>query len=308
MPAAKMIESALFKGKEPLSSEDFQRLTVTGHSGAFRTLISDSNLNVDRDIFLGTLVTVESTGAVSGAQLVKCGNIPGVTINLREVWDGVDVEGKLVIYDHDASLYMDVNGLLSSSWTDQVPWKVKIQKDGKWSTVKKGSLKDHGLSELCFRGTSQPVSASSSKFLVGLVPKSLVELRAVEESNSRYYPMVKVTEVRAKLFPLAEQHQKFGLAVQPLFFLSDPPLDDEDYMDFSAVQWPTSQSVKDAQAALLQASVMPNVHLNVAKWREAVTKKDFPRRESAFAWPSPRREDEESENDSGSGDSSGWSR
>ena len=128
MPAAKMIESALFKGKEPLSSEDFERLTLTGHSGAFRTLISDSNLNVDRDIFLGTLVTVESTGAVSGAQLVKCGNIPGVTINLREVWDGVDVEGKLVIYDHDSSLYMDVNGLLSSSWTDQVPWKVKSRR------------------------------------------------------------------------------------------------------------------------------------------------------------------------------------
>ena len=118
MPAANMIESALFKGKEPLSSEDFERLTLTGHSGAFRTLISDSKLNVDRDIFLGTLVTVESTGAASGAQLVKCGTIPSVTINLREVWDGVEVEGKLVISDHDASLYKDLNGLLSSSWTD----------------------------------------------------------------------------------------------------------------------------------------------------------------------------------------------
>ena len=307
-PSAKMIESPLFKGKEPLSSEDFQRLTLTGHSGAFRTLLSDSNLNLDRDIFLGTLVTVESSGAVSGAQLVKCGTIPGVSINLREVWDGVELEGKLVISDHDASLYMDVNGLLSSSWTDQVPWKVKIKKDGKWSSVKKGALKDHGLSELCFRGTSQPVSPSSSKFLVGLVPKSLVELRSVEESNSRFYPMVKVTEVRAKFYPLAEQHHKFGLAVQPLVFLSDPPVDSEDYVDFSAVQWPASQSVKDAQAALLQASVMPNVHLNVGKWREAVTKKDFPRRDSAFSWPGPRREDEESETDSSSEDSSGWSR
>ena len=307
-PAAKMIESTYFTGKEPLSSEDFERLNLSGHSGAFRTLLSDSNLNMDREVFLGTLVTVENSGGVSGAQLVKCGTIAGDTINLKEVWDVVEVEGKLVISDHDASVYMDVNGLLSSAWTDQVPWKVKVQNEGKWRTIKKGSLKDNGFSDLSFRGTAQPVSASGCKFLVGLVPKSLVELRAVEESNSRYYPMVKVTEVRAKLFPLAEQHHKFGLAVQPLIFLSDPPVDDEEYVDFSAVQWPASQRVKDAQAALLQASVMPNVHLNVAKWREAVTKKDFPRRESAFAWPSPRREDEESENDSGSGDSSGWSR
>ena len=72
MPGAKMIESAFFEGKEPLSSEDLQRLTLTGHSGAFRTLLSDSNLDVDRDIFLGTLVTVESTGAVAGAQLALC--------------------------------------------------------------------------------------------------------------------------------------------------------------------------------------------------------------------------------------------
>ena len=300
-----MIESAFFKGKEPLASEDFQRLTLTGHSGAFRTLVADSNLNLDREIFLGTLVTVESNGEVSGAQLVKCGTISGISINLREVWDGVDLEGKLVINDHDASIYMDVNGLMSSSWTDQVPWKVKVQKDGKWSTIKKGSLKDYGLSELCFRGTSQPVSASSSKFLVGLVPKSLVELRAVEESNSRFFPMIKVTEVRAKLYPLAEQHHKFGLAVQPLVFLSDPPVDDEDYVDFSAVTWPASQAVKDAQAALLQSSVMPNVHLNVSKWREAVAKKDFPRRDSAFSWPGPRRENEESEADSSSENSSG---
>ena len=308
MPGAKMIESAFFKGKEPLSSEDFQRLTLTGHSGAFRTLLSDSNLDVDRDIFLGTLVTVESTGAVSGAQLVKCGTIPGVTINLKEVWDGVELEGKLVICDHDASIYKDLNGLLSSSWTDQVPWKVKIQKDGKWITVKRGALMEYGLSELSFRGTSQPVSALSSKFLVGLVPKSLVELRAVRESNSRFYPMVKVTEVRAKFFPLAEQHQKFGLAVQPLVYLSDPPVDGEEYVDFPAVQWPASQAVKDAQATLLQASIMPNVHLNVAKWREAMTKNDFPRRDSAFAWPGPRREDDESENDSSTDDSTGWSR
>ena len=124
-----------------------------------------------------------------------------------------------------------------------MPWKVKVQNEGKWRTIKKGSLKDNGFSDLSFRGTAQPVSASGCKFLVGLVPKSLVELRAVEESNSRYYPMVKVTEVRAKLFPLAEQHHEFGLAVQPLIFLSDPPVDDEEYVDFSAVQWPASQSI-----------------------------------------------------------------
>ena len=52
---------------------------------------------------------------------------------------------------------------------------------------------------------------------------------------------------------------------------------------------------------------MPNVHLNMAKWREAVAKKDFPRRDSTFAWPSPRKEDQESKNDSGSENSSGWS-
>ena len=53
---------------------------------------------------------------------------------------------------------------------------------------------------------------------------------------------------------------------------------------------------------------MPNVHLNVAKWREALTKKDFPRRDSTFAWPGLRKEDDESENDSSTEESTGWSR
>ena len=50
---------------------------------------------------------------------------------------------------------------------------------------------------------------------------------------------------------------------------------------------------------------MPNVHLNVSKWRESVAKKDFPRRDSTFSWPGPRRENEESEADSSSENSSG---
>ena len=33
---------------------------------------------------------------------------------------------------------------MTTSWTDQVPWKVKVNIEGKWKTVKKGMLKDSG--------------------------------------------------------------------------------------------------------------------------------------------------------------------
>ena len=85
-----------------------------------------------------------------------------------------------------------------------MPWKVKIQKDGKWSPVKRGALIDYGLPKLSFRGTSQPVSALCSKFLVGLVPKSLVELRAVSE---------KLDHPKYHILP------RGGMKVLPIFLL-----------------------------------------------------------------------------------------
>ena len=126
-----MIESAMFKGREPLGAEDLQRLTLPGFGGAFRTMVFDSGLNPEREVFFATIAMLDSHGAILGCQPVKCGVIPTVSINLKDVWDDSELEGKLVVEEHDASTYQDVNGLLSTSWTDQVPWKVKVNQEGK---------------------------------------------------------------------------------------------------------------------------------------------------------------------------------
>ena len=117
--------------------------------------------------------------------------------------------------------------------------------------------------------------------------------------------MIKLTEVRAKFFPLELDHHKFGIAIQPLLYLNEPPQDNEGFVDYSRVAWPSSQCVKDNMVILLQSSAMPNIHLNSVKWKEAVEKGDFPRRESAFCWPNPRREDVDTEPEDAFEDTSG---
>ena len=101
----KLIESNFFKGRSPLTGEDLHRLTLTGFSGAFRQLLADHNLDIERDVYMGTQVLVTSTGDIEGCKPVKCGIIPSVTLNIQEAWENAPHPGKFTIEAHDASIY-----------------------------------------------------------------------------------------------------------------------------------------------------------------------------------------------------------
>jgi hypothetical protein len=295
----KMIQSDLFRGREPLTEEDFTRLTLGGYSGAFRENIRDHQLDPEGAVFFGVQVLTTAGGGIIGCQPVKCGSIGGVTLNIKDVWENSVYEGKVIIEPHDASVYVPINGQMTSRWTEEVPWRAKVNIEGKWKGVKKGNLKDSGLTDLCFRMSSQPVTVEGTKCLICVVPCCMTDLTARGDAGGRFFPIVRVTEVRAKMFPMEESHHKFGVGVQPLLWVEDAPLDEQGEIDFSKVVWPSSQEVKDAGAKLLQSATMPNVHLNSLKWRETLEKHSgtgtFPRRPSTFSWPTPRREDVDTE-------------
>ena len=62
---------------------------------------------------------------------------------------------------------------------------------------------------------------------IGVVPLTVDELKARGDAGSRFFTTIKVTECKAKLWPLEEPHHKFGTGVQPLLHLDDAQLDDE---------------------------------------------------------------------------------
>ena len=294
---AKLIDSRtnLFKGRGPLQDTDFERLLLHGGSGAFRELVTNMGFEPQGELFIGTMVTASGAGNISGARLVKCGIIKGCTINAEDVWGEIQHQGKVTIDDHESSIYEDNNGVLTSAWSEAVSWRVKIKVDNKWKTVKKTALKDHGFTDLTFRLNVQPVSDQVAKVTVVMVPLSLEELRTQQQGGSRFFPGIKVGEQRARMVPIEEPHHKFGLAVQPLIYLDDLELDEGAEPLLDRVTWPLSQHVKDAQAKLLQSATMPNIHLSAVRWKAVVVKGDFERRASQLKWPTPRREEEDTE-------------
>ena len=223
---SKNIESILFRNREPLLEEDLSRLTLSGFSGAFRESIRNHGLNPEGEVFFGTQVMMSTGGIISGFFPVKCGNIPSVTLSIKDLWDDYPNPGKVTINEHDASIYTDINGQMTSQWTVEVPWKVKVNIDGKWRSVKKGNLRDAGLSELCFRMNVQAVSSEVVKCIVIVVPSSMEELTARGDAGGRFFPGIKVTEVRGKLFPQEEPHHKFGVAVQPVIYIENAEMDE----------------------------------------------------------------------------------
>ena len=283
-----------FKNRQPLLDEDFVRLTLAGGSGAFRERLRDEGGDYG-DLTIGCVVQSNCRGDIKGSKLVKCGTISSVTINTTEIWGETDNKGKITIDEHDVSIYPDLTGLMTSQWTQEVPWRVKIQVEGKWKSVKSGALKDHGFSDLCFRMNVQPTADSHVKISIGCVPYTMGELTSKGDTGSRYFPTIKVSECRGKLYPMEEEHHKFGIAVQPLMIIDDVDTDENGYIDLGNVIWPKSQDVKEDMTKLFQSATMPNYHLTFAKWKESVAKGNYERRDSALKWPSPRREDEDTE-------------
>ena len=297
-------KNKFFRERGALMEQDYKRLALSGGSGAFRERVRNEGLNV-RDLTVGTLVQGTISGAITGTRMVKCGIISSTSISTDEIWGEEAYKGKVEFQEHDIDVYPALNGILTTQWTTDIPWKVKIQTDeGKWKSVKKGALAQYNFTDLSFRLNVQPVSDCGAKVYIGCVPHTIEELTAMGGGGSRFFPTIKVVEARAKLFPMELPHHKFGVAVQPLFLIEDARVADDGDLDLENVTWPNSQTVKDAQSTLLGSATMPNFHLTFDKWKSSVAKGNFDRRESALKWPVPRREEEDTE-ESGLEDSDG---
>ena len=290
----KIIEAPVFRCRNPLTAADFERLAITGTSGAFREKVINAGFDPSYDVFWGTTIVCEG-GQVTNSRPVKVGTIKKMSLDIRTVWEDCEYDGELTVDEHDASLYGSMNGFMTSSWCDQIPWRAKLKINGAWCTVKKPKLADYHLTDLVFRMNSQCESSTKVKCLITVAKYSLAEIRNEPDGGSRFYPSIRIGEIKARLFPLEEPHHQFGCGVQPMILVEDVNLDAEGELDYSDAIWPVSQAVKDRQAQLLQSAIMANVHLTGTIWKEKVDKRDFPRRVSSLAWPDPRREDEESE-------------
>lgn len=292
-----MIEAPVFRGRNPFFATDFERLAVTGASGAFREKINNAGLDPSGDVFWGTTIICRD-GQVVNSRPEKVGTIKKMSIPIKEVWEDCEYEGDLVVDEHDASLYIGMNGFMTSAWTDQIPWRAKLNINGSWHKIKnKAKLGDYNLSELVFRMNAQCETSTRVKCVIMVAKHSMAEIQTKSDGGSRFYPSIRIGEIKAKLFPLEEPHHQFGVSVQPLMLVEDVQVDEEGVPDYSEVAWPESQVVKDRQALLLQSAIMANVHMTGTIWKEKVAKKDYPRRVANLAWPDPRREDEESESE-----------
>ena len=155
---SKCVESKtnVFKKREPITEEDMKRLLIPGGSGAFREIIRESGQDPESQVYVRTVVHCNVAGNILGARTVKCGTIHGLMLNGEEIWENCQFPSKIIVEDHDSSLYEDPNGMLTSNWMMNIPWKAKVKIEGKWKSVKKGAMKEVGLSELTFRMNFQP--------------------------------------------------------------------------------------------------------------------------------------------------------
>ena len=282
----------VFKNRDPFTEEELRRLIITGGNGAYRELIGEAGLDPKNNIYLGAVIEANIRGNITGARTVKCGTIPSITLSAEEIWGK---EGKVTIDMHDASLYEEPNGMLTSNWTMNIPWRAKLKVDGKWKSVKKGSLKDYGLTELSFRMTFQPQSDRGGTIYIGVVPLTVEELRTRGDAGSRFFPTIEVMDCEAELWLLEEPHHKYGVGVMPVLRFEDACLDQQGEVITEEIVWPASQMIKDKLATLLQASTVPNRFLTMVEWKQSLEMKPFERKDTEPRWPTPRREDEETE-------------
>ena len=54
-----------FKNRDPFTGEDYERLLISGGSGAFRQLLADAKED-PKALFMGTVVVADMSGSILG--------------------------------------------------------------------------------------------------------------------------------------------------------------------------------------------------------------------------------------------------
>ena len=271
----------LFKHHQPIPLEAMARLAIGGTNGAFRQLVVNYNGDPNNPT-VGVGVTVNTTGDILGSHM-------------------------LTFDEFDLSVFKETNGLLTSQWLGSeenlIPWKVVMKnQSGQVKVVRKSSYEEHGFGNLAFRMNIQPTAYNTVKICIGAVPLNMSELVADKNSGSRAYPVIRLHDLRAKIFPLEEDHHHWGSAFQPIMIVSGALADEEGNLELDEMEWPASWDVKSTAATMMQSATMPNWHFNYEKWANSVRDKSYQRREPLVRWPAPLEENNDDTEESDAGD------
>ena len=296
---AEFIEAGtVFKHHQPISIESMQGLTIYGNNGAFRELVSSMG-NDPKSPTVGVGVEMNTRGEILGTKLLMCGVLPEVKMNTADLYPGAPEHGKAVFQKADVGNFVMPNGRLTSFWCKKednaVNWCIKMQSNNRSKTIKFPKHEEYGFGDTVFRVNVQPTSVSTAKITLGVAPVGGEELQRLQDYNSRKFPTINLTEVRAKIFPQEDENQKLGLGFQPIFIIKDTQPGE---VDLDAINYPSSMAVKEACVMMLQGSTKPNQRMNATQWRAALECSDFIAERSVLLWPAPRQEDESSTTDS----------
>ena len=116
------------------------------------------------------------------------------------------------------------------------------------------------------------------KLILGAVPYSVEELNQDPDKDHQGFPLILLSQVRAKLFPQELEHHKWGLAIQPLLRMTGLQADNHGILDTSDVTWPTSMNIKLAAVSLLRSGFKTNYSKNAANWNVSLGELPFPTR------------------------------
>ena len=170
-----------------------------------------------------------------------------------------------------------------------------MQTGGRSKTIKFPKHKENEFGDVVLRVCCQPTSVNTVKVSTVLAPVDGDGLQNLGDHNSRKFPVIGLSEVRAKIFPPESLGQNLGLGFQPIFILTGA---EPGSVDIDAVNFPTSWAAKEASVMLLQSSTKPNVRINATKWLEAIQKGEYVAEKTTLLWPPPRAENDANTSDS----------
>ena len=286
----------MFRHHRPIQEADMSRLTIAGKNGAYTQLVSDYGEDPDM-LHIGVSVQVDHrAGETLGSSMLLTGKIRVANINTKDFWPRAPLTGTVVFEEDDimASMFIGKNGILESEWTADIPWRIRLKEQDGWTvTLLRLQHAERGYGDLLFKITAQPTKSDTVKLILGAIPFSAEQLNQDSDKDHRGFPLILLSEVRAKLFPQELAHHKWGMAIQPLLRMEGLQADEHGILDTSDVVWPTSMEVKKAAVSLLRSGFKTNYCKNAVIWNVRLGERPFPIRDSTIRWPEVLEEDDQ---------------
>ena len=246
------IKSPLFSGSEPLTSDDYDKLSVAGFGPPAESLLS--NLNWSKQVFCMTgLKLAPDNFRITGSAIFLLGSLfKEKQITVTNYW-AFTAPTILTLSVPDTSIFSFPNGSLVSEYLDSTALQFSFSQQG--SLLPPETLSTAGLVGFALRAHLMPISAAFIRLWITLAPlPKATLLDSYPLASNPTFPGLKVLEGDIPLGPASSGpplSKNWGCPITPALLLG---------ADFNeSDELPTGHMLAAALAAMLRKAVRPDI-------------------------------------------------